>query len=66
MDPGVENKSADRIVDVCRIAGKEYAPAIERRRDALVYVVQVAVNDGVGILLREELVKAALRRHILG
>ena len=45
VDAEVQTQPAERVVDVCGIAGKEHAALAEAGRHALVYVVEVAVDN---------------------
>jgi hypothetical protein len=54
VDPAIETEAADRIVHMRGISGQECAPLTKLRRDALVDVVDVAMDDRIGAGLGKE------------
>ena len=63
VDAEVEAEPAERIVDVGGVAGEEHAALAEARRDALVDVVEIAVDDVVGPSLGRKLLQPLLGRR---
>ena len=45
MDAAVHPHAAERIVEVCRVAGEKHAPPAIALRDALMHRVEGAVRD---------------------
>ena len=58
VDAEVQAQPAERIVDVRGVAGEEHAALAEARRDALMHVVEIAVDDVVGAVLGQESLQA--------
>src|SRR4029450_11439338 len=58
----VEAEPAERIVHMGAIAREKDAALAERRRNALVHVVEVAMDDGVAAELREKFLQGSLDR----
>ena len=54
VDAEVEAEPAERVVDVCGVAGEEHAAVPEACRHALVHAVEIAVHDIVTAGLGEE------------
>src|SRR5215475_903245 len=65
MDAEIEAEPAKRIVHVGAIAGQEHAAPAERRGDALMHVVEIAVDDWVRAALGKESLQSALYRPLV-
>src|SRR5262245_61215786 len=65
MNAEIEAEPAERIVHVGAIAGQERAAAAERRGDALMHVVEIAVDDRVWAALGKKSLQSALHRTLI-
>src|SRR5262249_37635927 len=61
----IETEPTERIVHVGGVTGEEYPAPAERRRHALVHVVEIAVHDRVGASSGKEALQPALRGVLL-
>src|SRR5262245_2459169 len=64
MNAEIEPEPAERIVNVRRIAGQKPPTATKRRRDALMYVVEISVGDGIRATLWKESLQPGLHRRV--
>src|SRR5262249_43491597 len=60
----VETEAADGIVDVRRVAREKHAAFAERRRDALVHLVQIAVNEVIRLRGRLDSLQSGVRGFV--
>ena len=60
MDTEVQPKSAERIIDVGRVADKKHAALAKSCCYPLMDVVEIAVDDLIAALLRDELLQPLL------
>jgi hypothetical protein len=59
VDSEIQPDPAQRIVDVDGVASEERAALAERGRDALMHVIEIAMNNRIGTGLREKSLPAA-------
>src|SRR3954452_16867762 len=65
MDSEIQAEPAERVVDVSGIAGEEGAALAERRGDALMHVVDIAMDDGIRAGLRKEPLQPRLHGRLV-
>src|SRR5262249_47596143 len=65
MNAEIEPEPAERIVHVGAIAGQEHAAPAEPRGDALMHIVEIAVDDRVRAALGKESLQSALYRTLV-
>jgi len=62
VDTKVEAKATQRIIDVGGIAGKKHPAFTKARRHPLMDIIEVAMDDVVAALLRNEPLEAPFDR----
>jgi hypothetical protein len=65
VDSKIQAEPAERVVDVGRVAGEESTAPAERRRHALVHIVDVAMDHRIGTGFREEPLQPRLHGRFL-